>query len=215
MPQTLRTFIAFALPEAVVSAMRTLQAELMVRRFPVRWVLPENVHLTLKFLGEVQPQAVERIAAALQKAVAGHAPVTLAVRAIGVFPGISRARVIWAGLDGQVEALNRLQRAVDERLQAIGYAGESRPFRGHLTLGRVRGKINPKQLADALATFETYASAPFTVDTLILFKSDRQPSGAVYAQLDQAPLIFRDTTTCSWSAGMRHAVLTGKQRRRA
>lgn len=181
----MRTFIGFALPEEGLAAVRAMQTELMARRFRVRWVRPDNIHLTLKFLGDVEPREVGRIAAALGAAALGHTPLRLAVRAAGVFPDIRRARVIWAGLSGQVDALNRLHRSIDERLATLGYAAETRPFSGHLTLGRARAKIDPKQLAAALAALETGVSTPFTVDTLVLFKSDLKPSGAVYTKLEQ------------------------------
>jgi 2'-5' RNA ligase len=188
MPRLLRSFIAVKLPETVLAAIDGVQQRLASHGFNVRWVTTGNIHLTLKFLGEVDKDEVDGIAAVLTEAVHGFAPLRLAAAGVGVFPSVKRARVIWVGISGQLPELAALQRSIEDRLAGIGYPHEKRPFSGHLTLGRVKGRIAASRLTRAMVALRDFASETFEVDRVVLFKSDLRPTGALYTELRQVTL---------------------------
>jgi 2'-5' RNA ligase len=188
MSRSIRTFIAVKLPETVLAAIDGVQERLASHGFNVRWVTTGNIHLTLKFLGEVDKDEVDGIAAVLTEAVHGFAPLRLAAAGVGVFPSVKRARVIWVGISGQLPELAALQRSIEDRLAGIGYPHEKRPFSGHLTLGRVKGRIAASRLTSAMVALRDFASETFEVDRVVLFKSDLRPTGAAYTELRQITL---------------------------
>ena len=188
MSDTIRTFIAIEIPGNIISKIRELQKNLKVYGFKIRWVRPENIHLTLKFLGNIEAGDVDKINNAISNTVAGVVPISLAAKGIGVFPGIRRPRVLWIGLTGQLEPLMSLQKKLDENLRAIGFPKEKRPFKGHLTLGRIKTKIDARRFGDALMASRNFESETFTADRIILYKSELKPSGAVYTKLAEASL---------------------------
>ena len=188
MSQSIRSFIAIELPESVKSLLDNLQQELKALRLKARWVRPQNIHLTLKFLGNIDPAGIEDIGAAMADAVGSCAPFTLIVGGIGFFPGIKRPRVIWVGLGGAQAELLDLQRRLEDRLATVGFPKEKRSFNAHLTLGRIRPAVDPKILGRAIQDYSDLGNLKFCADRIILFKSDLKPSGAVYSHLKQAEL---------------------------
>ncbi len=183
MPDTIRTFIAFKLPKNIISSIRKIQEDIKSYAFKVRWVNLENIHLTLKFLGNINYTDIEKVSESIINTVNGHAPISLGVKGAGVFPGIKRPRVIWVGLTGEIEKLTGIQNDIEENLEELGFPREKRPFRGHLTLGRIKGKINPKKLLAAMKKFERFESELFIADKIFLFKSDLKSTGSVYTEL--------------------------------
>ena len=188
MSKTIRTFIAIEIPGTIISKIRELQDAIKAYGFKIRWVQAENIHLTLKFLGDVEEIKTNEIAKAVSKTVEGYSPISLKAKGIGVFPGIKRPRVLWVGLAGQFEALVRLQQTLDENLIALGFSRQERPFKGHLTMGRIKDKIDVKKLGDALMAFRSFESKTFTAGQIILYKSELKPSGAVYTELASASI---------------------------
>jgi len=183
MSDTVRTFIAFELPEHIVSAISQIQEGLKKSGLKMKWVKPENIHLTLKFLGNIKTSDVEKVDRAMTQSVKSVDPILLAVKGIGVFPDLRRPRVLWVGITGSVNSILTLHSAIEENLESIGFPKENRPFKGHLTVGRVKAKIDPKRLTDAMKVFETFESESFIADHLILFQSELRPTGAVYTKL--------------------------------
>ena len=188
MPETIRTFIAFELPDTVLSALGRLQDDLKNRGLKAKWVRLQSIHLTLKFLGDIQADQVDPVAHQLAAAARGTGAFSLGAKGIGVFPNIRRPRVIWTGLAGDLETLGELQRNIDRALSEIGFAREKRPFKGHLTLGRFKGRTDSHRLAAALEALTEFDTRTFTAQQLVLFKSRLEPTGAVYSQLKQVPL---------------------------
>ena len=188
MPKTIRTFIAIEIPGDIVSKIRELQKGIKNFGLKIKWVKSENIHLTLKFLGNVESVRIGEITEAIFKTAEEYTPISLAAKGIGVFPGIRRPRVLWIGLTGQLETLMSLQKTLDENLRLIGFPKEKRPFKGHLTLGRIKAKIDAKRFGDALMASRNFESETFTADRLILYKSELKPSGAVYTKLAEASL---------------------------
>ena len=123
------------------------------------------------------------MARAVSESATGYPPISLAVKGIGVFPGIKKPRVLWLGISKQLDLLTALQKTLDEKLEAMGFPKEKRPFKGHLTLGRIKSKIDPKTLHDVLKKFIQFESEPFFADRIILYQSDLKPKGAVYTKL--------------------------------
>jgi 2'-5' RNA ligase len=183
-----RTFVAIELPGYIRDDLRKLQHDFTSYRFGIRWVKPRNMHLTLKFLGDADPVHVEAIENVLAEIV-GQTPVfELLPRGMGVFPNIRQPRILWTGIAGQVNALRYLHRSVEIALDPLGFTAEKRFFTGHLTIGRIKKRIEPKRLADALRTHQGFASDPFAVERLVLFKSDLKQNGPIYTKLREMHL---------------------------
>ena len=188
MSQTVRSFIAIELPAAVISLLDNVQQELKVLRLKARWVRPQNIHLTLKFLGNIDSGEIEKIGRAMVDAAGDSAPFTLTIGGIGFFPDIKRPRVIWVGLDGAKPALFKLQRNLADRLAIAGFPKEKRSFKAHLTLGRIRQAVNPNIIDQAIQGYSDLGDLKFSANRIILFKSDLKPTGAEYSHLKQVDL---------------------------
>ena len=183
MPETFRAFIAIDLPASAKSFLSEAQEALKLYGFRVKWVRPQNIHLTLKFLGETAPADTDKIAEAMTLAAKSCPTVSLTAKGIGVFPNVRRPRVIWAGLNGQLETLANLQQTLDTHLADLGFARDTRAFKSHLTLGRVKGKIVSDRMKSAIDKLKEFESEPFEADQVILFKSELRPTGAVYTKV--------------------------------
>jgi RNA 2',3'-cyclic 3'-phosphodiesterase len=185
MPSHIRTFIAIDLPPAVISLLGKVQEELKATGLRVKWVRPKNIHLTLKFIGNINPSDIDKICGAMTDAVDDIDGINLVARGVGVFPGIKRPRVVWIGLGGQIQLLFAMQRALEDNLEALGFEKEKRPFKGHLTLGRFKQTVHPDTIRQFLQEYANLSSEEFTVRRIILFRSELKPTGAVYTQLQQ------------------------------
>ncbi len=139
----MRLFAALELPPEPRTAAAAMIRELRRSGADVKWVAPENLHVTLKFLGETDPGRLGEIGAVLQAACSAAPALELALAGAGAFPGVGRPAVVWLGLAGQVEALAGLARALDDGLAGLGFPPETRRFQAHLTLGRARRGRGP------------------------------------------------------------------------
>ncbi|MFO7559344.1 MAG: RNA 2',3'-cyclic phosphodiesterase [Desulfobacterales bacterium] len=180
---SIRAFIAFKLPDRIPGFIREIQKKLKQRGIKLKWVLPENVHLTLKFLGDIPCDRIDSIETAIKVSAEGMRPISLLAGSIGVFPNASRPRVVWIGIDGEIGILAGFQKKLDENLAHLGFQAETRTYKGHLTIGRVRKAPDPENLKTAIRDFFDYKTEPFHVDEVILFQSDLKPEGAVYTCL--------------------------------
>jgi 2'-5' RNA ligase len=188
---TVRAFIAIKLTPAILKRLGDLQARIKEDIPPrlVRWVKPQGIHLTLKFLGDVPASQIETIAEATRGACAPYASFSFTIGRLSCFPNPRRPRVVWVGVDEPRGALVRLQRAIEGALTPLGYPPERRPFHPHLTLGRVKGGSR-----DALQALGEYVSrAQVKVGTMeatsvSLMRSELLSGGAVYTELATAPL---------------------------
>lgn len=188
MADTIRAFVALCLPADIIDHMSGLQTALKARGLRLRWVKPQSVHLTLKFLGEIPLEAVAEIGRALHCASRETVPLALTVQGMGVFPGIRRARVLWVGLGGQVEALQSLYSRIEDELADLGLAREKRGFKAHLTLARMKGPVPSRELLAAMEETGNYEPRPFLARRLTLYKSDLRPQGAVYSPMVEIDL---------------------------
>jgi 2'-5' RNA ligase len=176
-------FVAVLAPPEVRAAVSMARAALARRVAAVRWTDPEQAHLTLQFLGATDPARVPDLRAALAGVATGARPSTLRTAGLGVFPSPARARVVWLGLVGQTDQLAALQAAVVAATGRLGFAAETRAFRPHLTLGRLRDEATNDERAAVGQAVQTVAPPPaaaWTVDELALMVSTLSRAGAVY-----------------------------------
>jgi 2'-5' RNA ligase len=187
-----RLFVAAEIPPEIRQALAELM-DALKREIPgPRWVRPEGIHLTLRFLGEVAEAELPRLAGELAVHVPGSgSPFEVRVEGMGVFPETGRPRVLWVGLVQPGGELEKLQSVVERALEATALAGvkpEGRPFRPHLTMARFgEGRPDPA-LAAALATRRDRTWGRFTVSSICLFQSLLGPGGATYRKLKEQKL---------------------------
>jgi len=188
MSKTFRAFIAIDLPESIKSFLSEAQEALKLYGFRVKWVRPQNIHLTLKFLGDTATADTDKITEAMTLAAKNCPTVSLTAKGVGVFPNVRRPRVIWAGLNGQIETLANLHQTLDAHLADLGFARDTRAFKSHLTLGRVKGKIASDRMLAAIDKLKEFESESFETHQVILFKSELRPGGAVYTRVQAIAL---------------------------
>jgi 2'-5' RNA ligase len=177
----MRVFIAVDLPDSLREALSDVQRELRPLTNTVRWVAPESIHITLKFIGEVPDKRVEDIDTAITGLTWKHFAVT--VRGVGFFPGTRSPRVFWAGMEAPT--MEGLAEQLDTRMERLGFEKEKRTFRPHITLARARNTRIDASLVSGAARYEEQEFGVFNVDRLFLFKSTLKPSGAVYEKLKE------------------------------
>jgi RNA 2',3'-cyclic 3'-phosphodiesterase len=188
----LRTFIAIELPDDVRLELAKLIAALKKPRFGfVRWVNPQGIHLTLKFMGSVNHEKVGEINEVIKSAAAAGHRFSLDMSGLGFFPNSRRPRVFWIGITGDLEILLKLQADIDAGTEKLGFPGEKRPFSPHITLAR----INEGSLPNDLADFVKDTGRPgfekkfhIEVDAVCLMRSELLRTGARYSKLFEAVL---------------------------
>ena len=185
---TIRAFVAANLDSGLKAAMARVQDRLKATRADVGWVRPENLHLTLKFLGQIEEGCLGAIGEAVAAAATGCGPIRLVFEGLGAFPQPRVARVVWIAVSHGAEALAELQARVEAGLESLGFAREARPFTAHLTLGRVRSPAHREQLARALTGAPAEALGEMVLDRIELMKSDLSAAGARYSILQSFPL---------------------------
>jgi RNA 2',3'-cyclic 3'-phosphodiesterase len=188
----LRAFLASELPASLQDAIHTTTADLRktLGDDMIRWVPACNIHLTLKFLGDVSPAALDLIKQMLATEASQHEAFDLQIEGLGSYPSSRRPRVLWVGLNAPA-ALASLQHAIEGGTARLGYESEERGFAPHLTIGRVRQNISAAGLQKIRNTLEGTSVGRIgaaRVDAIHLFRSDLQPNGSVYTKLFSAPL---------------------------
>jgi len=184
----IRAFIAVELPESVRREVSQLQARFKATGADAKWVEADNLHLTLKFLGNIEESQVEPLKAALASAAQRVSPFTIQVEGIGAFPKTTSPRVVWVGISQGEEALIQLAQAVEEACVGLSFPKEERPFRGHLTIGRVRSRERLAGLIRELQVEEFKASTTASTTQVVLFQSVLSPKGPIYTPLAEIPL---------------------------
>lgn len=185
----MRVFIAIELPAEIQKELGALQRDLKSVTNSARWVAPESIHLTLKFIGQTPDQRIPEIDSALIGLT--WKPFTVTVRGLGFFPGTRSPRVLWAGLE--TPTMENLAQQVDTRMERLGFEKEKRAFRPHLTLARARDMRIDNSLVIATEKYQEQVFGSFTVDRFYLIQSTLKPSGAVYNRLKEYLLEPRST----------------------
>ncbi len=191
---TVRVFVALDLPAPAKEILRQTVEEL-VKALPsgIRWVDPSGIHLTLKFLGDVDTGQVDVLLKAMESAasVFEGSTLPLSLSGLGVFPNAREPRVLWAGVEGDLEALGRLQTLVDQELAELGFAREHRPFRPHLTLARVRDQVSQherRRIGEAMGQASLACKHGWEAQEIHLIRSTLTPNGAIYDSIGVKPL---------------------------
>jgi 2'-5' RNA ligase len=188
----IRAFIAIELPQEIHQRLDQVTSQLKqhLGETAIRWVPAENIHLTLKFLGDVSVANIEMLKKIVLTEAASYPHFEISVGGLGSFPDTRHPRVVWVGVEAPPD-LNTLQRAIEAATERLGYTKEERPFSAHLTLGRVSRNATPK---DARLIGETLESTKLGfigaayIDAVHLFKSDLKPTGSIYTKMFTAPL---------------------------
>jgi len=178
-----RSFLALEFSPQILSKVGKVQERLRTSRGDVRWVRVDQIHLTVKFFGNIEEEQIADISSVMEEVAAQKSPFTLSVKGLGAFPSTRNPRVIWLGLHGWEENLLPLQQEIETRLKTMGFAPEERPYRPHLTLGRVKSLKRRGDLADLIEKDRDVDLGPFVVDRIVLFRSDLRPTGPIYTPL--------------------------------
>lgn len=184
----MRCFIAIELSEAVKSTLSGIEEDLKKSKADVRWVKPDNVHLTLKFFGNIEEKKTEKIIEIMEGICNQYASFTIEIKGMGTFPNIKSPRVLWVGIEGN-DTLKTLQEEIENKMESIGFEREDRAFTAHLTLGRFRSSIEKEGLLKAVKLHEkdTFVGS-INVQSLSLIRSDLHPEGARYTKIIDIPL---------------------------
>jgi 2'-5' RNA ligase len=177
----LRLFIALLFPERIKNELGKLIEDLRPRGQGIKWVEPENIHLTLKFIGEVRENKVDRISQALEEVLAGKEKFEGRVTNCGGFPNLRNPRVLWVGLDGAEPAVT-MAKEINHKLIPIGIKSEKRGLSPHLTMGRVKKRSDLSALASYIESLN-FDAGPVILDRVALVKSTLTPSGPIYENL--------------------------------
>jgi len=177
----MRAFIAVDLPKEIRKTLAEVQHELRPMSNSVRWVSPESIHITLKFIGEMPEKRLEDVDAALTGFT--WKPFTITVRGVGFFPGNRSPRVFWAGMEAPT--MKDMAEELDTRMERLGFDKEKRAFRPHITLARARDTRIESALVTASEPYQEHEFGAFSVDRVYLFQSTLQPSGSVYEKLKE------------------------------
>jgi len=183
-----RTFVAIPCGDAIRQAAKEIMHRLGAADAKVRWVRPENLHWTLKFLGNVELRQTAEICRVVQEVARQSPPFEMHVATVGAFPHAQRPRTVWLGVDQGSAAFTQLAGLVERRLSQRGYKEEHRPVVPHLTLGRVRGSMNIAALAQRIAAEAETSLGIDPVQQIVVYNSELQSGGPVYQPLCTADL---------------------------
>lgn len=188
----IRSFIAIELPAEVSATLEEIQKMLKSPQHNfVKWVPPANIHITLKFLGNISSEKIAGITNAMEQTSQTISPFQLELGEIGAFPNLKQPRVLWIGVKGETDKLQAMQANLEENLARLGFTRESRSFTPHLTLARLREGISSaerRSFGDSIAGKSIKVECQFAATKISLMKSQLLPSGAVYTRLTEVKL---------------------------
>ncbi len=189
--EQIRSFIAIELPDEIKLELKQLESQLKSgRRYAMKWVDPDSIHLTLKFLGNIDVNRSGEITEAIEEATRGISPFQVNVTGLGVFPNSKRIQVAWVGLSGQIEKLEQLQQNIESGMEKLGFIPEKRKFTPHLTIARFRNHASPGERQDfgQLIASTGFDTGTFTVNSISLMKSQLTREGAIYTRISSVTL---------------------------
>jgi RNA 2',3'-cyclic 3'-phosphodiesterase len=188
----IRSFIAIELPSELKAILGSFQDEMVsAGGSSVKWVSPDSIHITLKFLGNIFTEKVQSISSAIEQACAGVEPFILEMGELGGFPNLKQPRVLWVGLHGDIERVKSLQMSIDNNLAKLGFDKEKREFTPHITLARMRDKassVDRKKFGERVTGGTFDFRYKINVESINLMRSQLLPSGAVYSCLAKLKL---------------------------
>ena len=182
----MRVFIAIDIDEEIKKALNDLQQQLQsgadIKKSDVKWVNPENIHLTLKFLGEIKEEKVVEVCNIVRDVASRHRNFELDIESVGCFGGRS-ARVLWVGAGEENDNLLQLQKDLDEQLALAGWPQDTREFTGHLTLCRIRNSKAGIKLAQMAEDYRDFKLGVVLADSVLVYQSQLRPTGPIYIRL--------------------------------
>ncbi len=188
--EVIRTFIAVELPKQINDSIQKLQNDLKDSMLDARWVKYGNIHLTLKFLGDTKATKLELIGTVIQEIARKYSPFTISLAGIGAFPNSRKPSVIWTGIDKGKDEISKLANEIESAMEKLGFPKENRPFKPHLTIGRVREINHPSEMIKALENPNVGEIGEFTVDRIDFIKSQLNPKGSIYTTLAEGMFGF-------------------------
>jgi RNA 2',3'-cyclic 3'-phosphodiesterase len=189
--EDIRAFLAIELPEETKIKLNQLEDQFKIKRLNVKWVDPENIHLTLKFLGNISVDSIPKIQEIMEEAALEIAPFKIGVNGVGVFPNVQRVQIIWAGLNGELDKLIQLQKLIDTGMSRLGFIPESRPFTAHITIARMRDEArdSERETAGKLAGVTLFEAPFFIVKSVNLMRSQLRREGPIYSRVVTIDLV--------------------------
>ncbi|MCS7167262.1 MAG: RNA 2',3'-cyclic phosphodiesterase [Gemmatales bacterium] len=186
MARRIRTFIALELTKNIRQKLTTLQEKLAAAIPEVKWVEPENLHVTLFFLGDVPDLEVPEVCRRVEQAVAGLAPFSVSVEGLGCFPGTNRPRVLWAGITKGAQELQQVHKVLERPLHALGYRAEERRYVPHITLGRLKRDRPVPKIAELIQQMHRCRLGEMTASEICIMASQLERSGPIYTVMGRA-----------------------------
>ncbi|MBM3248293.1 MAG: RNA 2',3'-cyclic phosphodiesterase [Candidatus Omnitrophica bacterium] len=188
MSEKIRAFIAIELNNEVQNSLAKIQNEIKTSGAVVKWVEPKNIHLTLKFLGDIDTDLAAKIKIILEDLVKKHRRFPAVINELGAFPNTRSPRVIWAGIEAGKENAISFANELEDNLSKLGIPKEERAFAPHLTLGRVKSPINRFKLSELLNKNKNISDLNFIADRITFFKSTLTPQGPIYEAIAEVNL---------------------------
>lgn len=188
MQDYIRAFIAAEINDAIRAGLDDVQGVLEEANGHVSWVRPQNIHCTLVFLGDILTNTIDPLAAALKQATAGCKPFEIEIAGLGYFGSVRSPRIIWAGMAGRTDVLIELQEKINAAVLQAGLKPDEKPFKPHLTIGRVRSNRNAADLVRALVKNRDKSFGVLSVRQVVLMKSVLEPTGPIYSLLHAVAL---------------------------
>jgi len=188
MSESIRSFIAVKLNDEAHKAVTQAQTCLKQTGCDVKWVAPNNIHLTLKFLGQVPLDKIDTVKGVLNHCLQSTESIETVLTGLGVFPRPQRPRVIWVGLEDKERKIQQLADLIETSLNKIGFPKEDRAFKSHITIGRVRSLKNVKQLTQTMGKYPLPLGIKQTIEQITFFKSTLTSTGPIYEVLSETKL---------------------------
>ena len=180
----IRTFIAIKIPTGVKSDIKNWQDKLKDIVTGIKWVKSDNIHITLKFLGNIEEKMIPRLKEAIKSSAEHVSPFEIEVKGEGCFPNVNRPRIVWVGVDNGKDVLSTIASKIEIECSKLGFEKENRPYRPHLTVGRVKKYIRNTDELRGFFNENPFRTEVFTAEEIILMKSDLRPDGPVYTPLE-------------------------------
>ncbi len=177
----IRVFIAVEVPEDLKIALQKIQEIFKNAGDRIRWVKPAGMHITLQFLGDIEVQSIPDIGGEIEQACMVRSPFDIRLAGTGSFPDVKRPRILWAGIREGAEEIKEIYKDLEPRLSGIGFAQERRPFRPHITLGRIKYIKDPERFKSLIKQNSEVQIGSMTADAVHLIESRLRPDGAVYS----------------------------------
>ena len=188
MSDTIRAFIAIPLDSNIQHSIEHIQDHLKQTNNDVKWVKPENIHITLKFLGDVKQEQINSVKGALAIFTQNMRPFEVELSRLGAFPNIDRPRTLWVSLNDSKQRLSRIAVSLEKALDKIGFQGDQKSFSPHITIGRIRSSKNIDALSQSASNYQISENCTQTISKIILFQSTLCSEGPIYKSLYQIKL---------------------------